>query len=89
MDRIISIVNEAIATGASNDDIAMLLPQGYNYTWQASMNAQAIQHMLDLRTKRDAHFDIFDVANAIYSVLPEDHKYLFTDSLHTITYKEA
>ena len=82
LDAIMKIVQEAIKSGASNDDIAMLLPQAYNYQWQVSMNAQAIQHFLKLRTSPGAHYDIRAVAHAMYDSLPEDHKYLFKESLY-------
>jgi thymidylate synthase (FAD) len=81
LDQIMHIVQTAIDSGADNDDIAMLLPQAYDYTWQVSMNAQAIQHFLTLRTSPHAHYDIRAVANAMYNVLPSDHKYLFEDSI--------
>lgn len=81
LDAIMKIIQSAVDSGASNDDIAMLLPQAYNYTWQVSMNAQAIQHFLRLRTSSHAHYDIRAVANAIYESLPSDHKYLFSDCL--------
>lgn len=81
LNRIMSIVLEAIDEGWSNDDISMLLPQAYNYTFQVSMNAQAIQHFLSLRTSKGAHYDIRNLANAIYESLPDSHKYLFTHTL--------
>lgn len=81
LDRIIDIVNEAIADGAPDDDLAMLLPQAYNYTWQVSMNAQAIQHFLTLRTTSHAHYDIRAVAEGMFALLPHDHKYIFTQYL--------
>lgn len=81
LDRIMVIVQEAIADGADNDDLSMLLPQGYNYTLQVTMNAQAIQHFLKLRTTKHAHWDIRAVANEIYNQLPEEHKYLYKEFL--------
>jgi len=81
LTTIMEIIQLAVASGASNDDIAMLLPQAYNYTWQVTMNAQSIQHFLKLRLSSHAHYDIRAVANAIYEVLPESHKYLFSDCI--------
>lgn len=82
LDAIMKLVQDAVQSGASNDDIAMLLPQAYNYTWQVSMNAQAIQHFLKLRTSPHAHYDIRAVAQAIFDALPSDHKYLFEESMY-------
>jgi thymidylate synthase (FAD) len=81
LDAIMKLVQDAVQSGASNDDIAMLLPQAYNYTWQVSMNAQSIQHFLGLRTSPHAHYDIRAVAYAIYESLPADHVYLFHDCI--------
>ena len=78
---IYDIVIAAIERGAADDDIAMLLPQAYDYTFQVSMNAQAIQHFLALRTSKSAHWDIRELAHAMFESLPEDHKYLFEDSV--------
>jgi len=79
---IMGIVQEAINSGAANDDIAMLLPQAFNYRFQVSMNLQAIQHFLDLRTTSHAHYDIREVANLIYEAMPQETKYLLEDQLH-------
>ena len=82
LSAISNLVNEAIEEGCSNDDIAMLLPQSYQYTCVVTMNAQAIQHFLKLRTNPSAHFDIRELALNIYASLPSEHKYLFKDSLY-------
>ena len=75
-------IQECIKQGFADDDIAMMLPQAYNYRWQVSMNAQAIQHFLKLRTSPGAHWDIRNVAFAIYYQLPKSHRFLFEDSLY-------
>ncbi len=82
LQNIMDIVDEAIQEGYSNDDIAMLLPQAYQYSCVVTMNAQAIQHFLSLRTKMDAHYDIRALAYYLYEVVPDDHKYLFKEFVH-------
>lgn len=77
LQDIMDIVDEAIEEGYNNDDISLLLPQAYQYSCVVTMNAQAIQHFLSLRLKKDAHYDIRELAKAIYMNLPEEHKYLF------------
>lgn len=81
MEWIEEIINIAISEGHSNDDISMLLPQSYQYSCIVTMNAQAIQHFLTLRTDKSAHWDIQELANELYNALPDDHKYLFKDFL--------
>lgn len=66
----------------SNDDLKLLLPQGFIYEMQVQFNAQSLQNFLALRTAKSAHYHIRDLANAVFSVLPEDHKYLFVESLY-------
>ena len=82
LQDIMDIVDEAIEEGYSNDDISMLLPQAYQYSCVVTMNAQAIQHFLSLRTKMDAHYDIRALAYCLYEAIPNDHKYLFKDFVH-------
>ena len=77
LQGIMDIVDLAIEEGYSNDDISMLLPQAYQYAGIVTMNAQAIQHFLELRTTKDAHYDIRKLAKEIFNTLPSDHKYLF------------
>ena len=79
LDRIMDIVQEAIDDNWNNDDIAMLLPQAYNYSWIATMSMSALQHFLALRTSGDAHYDIRELAFKLYKQIPEDHKYMFKD----------
>jgi thymidylate synthase (FAD) len=66
---------------ASCDDRSMLLPQAYNYNLVATFSMTALQHFLELRLKKDAHWDIQELANKLYEAIPEDHKYLFEDYL--------
>lgn len=79
LQDIMDTVDGAIEGGYSNDDISMLLPQAYQYSCIVTMNAQAIQHFLALRLKKDAHYDIRELTKTIYLALPEEHKYLFKD----------
>ena len=82
LQDIMDIVDEAIEEGYSNDDISMLLPQAYQYSCVVTMNAQAIQHFLNLRVKMDAHYDIRMLAHSLFEEIPDDHKYLFKEFVH-------
>ena len=83
LEQIMLLVQGHIQAGHSDDLIAMLLPQSYNYTFQVTMNLQAIQHFCNLRTTSHAHYDIQAVASLIFDSLPEQHQYLVTDYIHT------
>ena len=79
LDKVLVMVHECIKQGISDDDIALLLPQAYNYTFQVSMNAQALQHFFQLRggVGSHAHYDINSLANAMFECLPSEQKFLF------------
>ena len=85
LHTIMELIQEAISEGVSNDDLSLLLPQAYQYSTIVTMNAQAIQHFLKLRTNPSAHYDIRNLAYAIYDNLPEEHKYLFKESIYKPT----
>ncbi len=63
----------------ANDDLKLLLPQGFIYKMQVQFNAQALQHFLKLRTAKSAHYHIRELAVALYIELPLDHFFLFDD----------
>ena len=73
------MIKHCVAEGESNDEISLLLPQAWRYNLICTMSMSAVQHFLTLRTKSDAHWDIQDLAKAMFNALPEDHKYLFND----------
>ena len=82
LQRIMDIVNEAINDGLNNDEVSLLLPQGYVYKGQIQFNARSLQHFLKLRTKSDAHFQIRQLAFDLYDSIPDTHKYLFEDIIN-------
>ena len=65
----------------ANDDLKLLLPQGFIYKMQVQFNAQSLQHFIKLRSDKTAHYHIQDLAKELYECIPEDHKYIFTQSL--------
>ena len=60
-----------------NDDLKLLLPQAFIYKMQVQLNAQSLQHFLKLRRAKSAHFQIREVADAMYESIPDRLKYLF------------
>jgi len=63
----------------SNDDIKLLLPQGFIYKGQIQFNIQSLQHFLKLRMDKSAHFHIIEFSKALFDEVPDDLKYLFPD----------
>lgn len=82
LDAIMDIVQSAIDEGWSNDDISMLLPQAYNYSFIMTMNIESLQWFLKMRTAKDAHWNIQELAHKLYEQIPLEHKYLFEDFVY-------
>lgn len=80
LDKHIEDIKDLIRNNPTigNDDLKLLLPQGFIYRMQVKFNAQSLQHFIDLRSSKKAHYHIRDLANALYNVIPEDHKFLFS-----------
>ncbi|MCI7102706.1 MAG: FAD-dependent thymidylate synthase, partial [Campylobacter sp.] len=43
--------------------------------------ARSLQNFLSLRSSASALWEIRSLANALFAALPEEHKYLFKDSM--------
>ena len=66
----------------SNDLAKYAMPEAYRTSLVWSCNARALQNFLSLRTSKSALWEIRELAYELYKQLPEDHKFLFTDSLY-------
>ena len=77
LDRIMDLVYEAIEDGYDDDYISLLLPQAYVYRGQITMNIRSFKHFLGLRLKKDAHFQIRELAQQMLDALPQTHSDLF------------
>lgn len=64
--------------GVSNDKAKYCLPESYKTRLQWTMDGRNLQSFLQLRSSKDALWEIRNLANALYNALPEDHKYLFS-----------
>ncbi len=67
--------------GVSNDKAKYCLPEAYKTSLVWTINARSLQNFLHLRTSKAALWEIRDLANELFNKLPEEHKYLFEDSL--------
>jgi thymidylate synthase ThyX len=76
-DEIIKLIKQNPRLG--NDDLKLLLPQGFIYKGQVQFNVQSLQHFIKLRLSTSAHFHIVDVAQALLNEIPKDLQYLFID----------
>ena len=70
-------IEEMINKGKSNEITSLMLPQAYQYRWQVQFNARSLMNFFQLRRAKSAHFQIREVAEAMYDEIPDDMKYLF------------
>jgi len=74
-------ISKKLRQGEANDKVKYLLPECYKTELTWTINARSLQNFLHLRSSKSALWEIRDLANTVYSALPEDHMYLFTDCL--------
>lgn len=74
-------LRHAISIGISNDKAKYALPESYKTELTWSINARSLQNFLYLRSDKSALWEIRELAQAIYTALPDDHKYLFTEKM--------
>lgn len=70
-----------LVEGISNDRAKYCLPESYKTELTWSINARSLQNFISLRSDKAALWEIRDLANMVYNTLPEEHRYLFENSL--------
>lgn len=70
-----------VANGGANDELKYAIPECWKVKLTSTFNARSLQNFLKLRSSKAALWEIRELANHLYSALPEDHKYLFTDCI--------
>ena len=78
-------LRDLLVAGISNDLAKYALPEAYKVRLQWTVNARSLQNFLQLRTSKDALWEIRLLAATIYQSLPHDHKFLFTDYMKDTT----
>ena len=78
-------LRDLLVAGISNDLAKYALPEAYKVRLQWTVNARSLQNFLQLRTSKDALWEIRLLAAALYQSLPHDHKFLFTDCMKDTT----
>lgn len=74
-------LRHVLSVGISNDKAKYCLPESYKTSLAWTINARSLQNFLSLRTSKAALWEIRNLAHAVYEQLPEEHKYLFNDSM--------
>ena len=83
LNSILALENLRIVlqNGISNDKAKYCLPESYKTQLTWTINARSLQNFINLRSSKSALWEIRILANKIYKNLPNEHKYLFEDSL--------
>jgi len=63
----------------SNDIIKYILPEAFKTKLQWQIDGRNLQNFLELRTSKEALWEIRELAYKIFENLPDDHKYHFED----------
>ena len=78
----LELLRKVLNDGVSNDVGKYNLCESFKTRLQWQIDGRNLQNFLELRTNKDALWEIRDLAYAIYDNLPEEHKYLYTDYLY-------
>lgn len=68
---------ELVESGVPKEDARMLLPIGTKVNLTFSMNARAVMHLLDMRMKADAQWEIRELSKAVLDHCKEWMPYTF------------
>ena len=68
-----------LESSSSNDKAKYMLPEAFKTKLQWQIDGRNLQCFLELRTSKDALWEIRELAKNIFNSLPEDHKYLYKE----------
>ena len=77
--RALSALQYALEDGISNDIAKYCLPEAFKTRLQWQIDGRNLQNFLELRTSKDALWEIQNLARAIYDALPSEHRYLYEE----------
>ena len=72
--------------GLSNDVVKYCLPEAFKTSLISTMNVRGFQNFLELRLSKAALPEIRELAWNMYSVIPDDHKFLYEDIIEGAYY---
>ncbi len=83
--NIIGLNRKRVAKGdkkVKNDILKFPLPESFRLRLQYTINARSLRNLLVLRTSKRAMWEIRRLAHAMYTEIPEHHKFMFADRVH-------
>ena len=92
VDRIDEEIYNAIYTLAeqlslgtlSNDTAKYMLPEAFKTRLQWQIDGRNLQNFLELRTSKDALWEIRLLARAVFDAIPDEHKYLYEEYMKDV-----
>jgi len=75
-------LRQDLRAGVPNDLAKYCIPEAYKTSLVWTINARSLQNFLALRTNKAALWEIRELAYEVFKQLPEEHKFLFEDSLY-------
>lgn len=68
-----------------NDIAKYAMPECYKTELAWSINARSLQNFLALRTSKSALWEIRNLARTVYSALPYEHKFIYTEFVEDLS----
>lgn len=75
----LDILRDKLNEGLSNDQAKYMLPEAFKTRLQWQIDGRNLQNFLELRSSKDALWEIRQLAREIYTALPSDHQYLYEE----------
>lgn len=76
-------LRSVIIDGVPNDIAKYCMPEAYKTSLVMTINARSLQNFLELRSSKHALWEIQLLALAIYTALPDDHKFLYDNIIQS------
>lgn len=76
-------LKDLIGYGIPNDMVKYCLPEAYKTSLVMTINARSLQNFLELRSSKHALWEIQLLAKAIYTALPDNHKFLYDNIIQS------
>ena len=75
----LQLLRSGLKEGVSNDKMKYMLPEAFKTRLQWQIDGRNLQNFLELRTSKDALWEIQNLARAIFEALPREHHYLYEE----------
>ena len=76
-------VRRMVQEGKPNDVSKYCMPECFKTSLVMTINARSLQNFLELRSSKHALLEIQLLAKAIYTALPDDHKFLYDNIIQS------